>query len=171
MRSSVVTTRCQVVVVIQHIDAGSNSNQRVAEIPLADHGTRVRAVAPGAEQKGAQARCVCGICTRSARRCTKNVKERVSWKNWAACMFVSSISRLKSTIASAAFSRNGRLEGAGLRSGLELVGFGSAWQPRRMVEVCGESGGRPSVHRGTRRGTLSLLLFIDDDPENLESIL
>ena len=158
VRSSIVTARCPAVVVIQRIDAGSNSNQRVAEMPRADHGTRGGALAPGAERKGAQARCACGICARSARRCTKNVKGRVSWKNWAACMFVSLISRLKSTIASAALSRNSRRKGAGLRSGLGLVGLGSAWQPRRMIEACGERGWRPSVHRGTTRGMSSSML-------------
>jgi hypothetical protein len=60
------------------------------------------------------------------------VNRRVSREKCAACGFVSLITRLKSTIASAAVSRNGRLEGAGPRSGPgpEPVGLGLARQPR-----------------------------------------
>ena len=127
VRSSIVTVRCLAVVVIHRMDAGSDSNHRVTGTPHANHGTVV-GTKPRTQRKGAQARCARGMCDRRARRCTMNVRGRVSWKKRAVYVFVFSISRLKSTIASAAVSRNGRTEGAGTRCGPELepVGFGAA---------------------------------------------
>ncbi|KAI0269643.1 hypothetical protein BGY98DRAFT_1013065 [Russula aff. rugulosa BPL654] len=104
------------VVVIQRIDAGSPSNQRVAETPHASQGTcTVSGAGSGLEQKGAQARYAAGMWSRSARRCTMNVNGRDD--------------------ASSGLSRNGRFDGAGMARGPGPVGFGSARQPRRTIEA------------------------------------
>ena len=154
------------------MDAGSDSNQRVTGTPHADHGTVVGAKARTL-RKGAQACCARGMCDRRARQCTMNVKGRVLWKKRAAYVFMFSISRLKSTIASAAVSRNGRTEGAGTRCGPELepVGLGSAQQPRRMMEACSASGGRLSVQRGTRARNVVIAFVDDDSRDDLEVVL
>ena len=73
---------------------------------------------------------------------------------------MSSINTLNRMMASSALSRNGRLDGAGMARGPEPVGFGSARQPRRMIEARRVSGGGWSTHRGTRNGISSLLITI-----------
>ena len=78
------------------------------------------------------------------------------------------------TLLTAVVSQNGRVVGAGTRSGLraELVGLGLAQQPRQMIEVCLASGGRLSVQRGTRCGMQNVVVaFVNDDPHDLKVVL
>jgi hypothetical protein len=111
MASSIATARWPAVVVIQRTDAGSLSNQRVAAMPHADHGTSMGVETySGGERKGAQVRSAAGIRARSAWRCTINDNGRVSGKGKKSLVgrCTHSIKTLKKMTASAALSRNGR---------------------------------------------------------------